>query len=149
LAALKRFSHLLRIRSAFKIPMANTLEGRMGEEPPENSQQGEFDVVLLHRATADGEGAHVLRARPGRIEAGEVRPMPEGRPLTPGGEVVRLERRKDAPALFDVHVECKVPAASGTLARTTTAGGPPQVATQAYRESWSRIFGGGRRDSVN
>src|ERR1700685_4655834 len=65
LAALKRFSPLLRIRSAFKIPMANTLEGRMGEEPPGNNQQGEFDVVLLHRATADGEGAHVLRARPG------------------------------------------------------------------------------------
>jgi hypothetical protein len=121
----------------------------MGEEPPGNSRQDEFDVVLLHRATADGEGAHVLRARPGRIEAGEVRPMPEGRPLMPGGEVVRLERRKDAPALFDVHVECKVPAASAALARTTTAHGPAQVATQAYRDSWSRTFGSGRRDLVN
>lgn len=123
--------------------MTNKLEKRMSEEPPETPghKRGEFDVVLMHGATEDGEGAQVLRARPGRIETGEVRPMLEGRPLAPGGEIVRLERRKDAPAFFDVHVECKVPTGCADPARTTTAGGPAQVATQAYRESWSRTFG--------
>jgi len=119
----------------------------MGEKPPgTRAEQGEFDVVLMHRATDDGEGAKVLRARPGRIEAGEVRPIPEGRPIAPGAEVVRLEQRKDAPALFDVHVECKLP---GPANLSRTAGGPPQVATEAYRESWARTFGSRRRDSVN
>jgi hypothetical protein len=121
----------------------------MSEKPPETpgTQKGEFDVVLMHGTTDDGAGTKVLRARPGRIETGEVRPMPDGRPLVPGGEVVRLERRKDAPAFFDVHVECKVPAESAALTRT--AGGPAQVATQAYRESWARTFGTARRDLVN
>ena len=120
----------------------------MGDKPPGTSvaKRGEFDVVLMHRATEDGEGAHVLRARPGRIEAGEVRPMPEGRPIMPGGEIVRLERREDAPAFFDVHVECKVPAQD---ASARTVSGPAQVATQAYRESWARTFGRRGRDSVN
>jgi hypothetical protein len=124
------------------------LERRMGDKPPGTlaSEQGEFDVVLMHRATEDGEGHHVLRARPGRIETGEVRPMPEGRPIMPGGEIVRLEQRKDAPAFFDVHVECKVPTEA---AHARASGGPPQVATEAYRESWARTFGTRRRDSVN
>src|SRR5580658_394879 len=99
----QRFSSLLRIRSAFKNPMTHRLEKRMSEKPPETpgTRKGEFDVVLMHGTTDDGAGTKVLRARPGRIETGEVRPMPDGRPLVPGGEVVRLERRKDAPAFFD------------------------------------------------
>ncbi len=103
--------------------------------------KGAFDVVLVHSPTEDGEGARVLRARPGRIDAGEVRPMREGRPLVAGGEVVRLERRADAPALFDVRVEYEVPPAS---AASHAQGGPPQVATRAYRESWELTFGSGR-----
>jgi hypothetical protein len=129
--------------------MPHRLKKRMSEKPPEtpSSQKGEFDVVLMHGATDDGAGTKVLRARPGRIETGEVRPMPDGRPLVPGGEVVRLERRKDAPAFFDVHVECKVPAGDANAARA--ASGPAQVATQAYRESWARTFGNGRPDLLN
>jgi hypothetical protein len=101
----------------------------------------DFDVVLMHGATEDGAGAKVLRARPGRVEAGEVRPMPEGRPLAAGGEVVRLERRDEAPTLFDVKVEYKVPEAEKPRAGAPALSGPAQVATREYRDSWERTFG--------
>jgi hypothetical protein len=124
----------------------------MSEDGPQREDGDAFDVVLLHGPTEDGEGARVLRARPGRIDAGEVRPMSEGRPLLGGGEVVRLERRTDAPALFDVHVECAVPMPATAVAgdRSPPAqAGPPQVATPAYRENWELTFGARRRRSIN
>jgi hypothetical protein len=100
-----------------------------------------FDVVLMHGATNDGAGTRVLRARPGRLEAGEVRPIKSGTPLAPGGDVVRLSPRAESPALFDVHVECSVPV-DGSGNREADAGrsGPAQVATSAYRDSWERTF---------
>ena len=110
----------------------------MGERSPEDKDAA-FDVVMVHGATDDGGGAKVLRARPGRLDAGEVRPMREGKPLGTG-EIVRLEKRQDAPALYDVHVEHKVEAPAH-------AAGPAQVATDAYRESWDRTFGAARRRS--
>jgi len=107
--------------------------------PPEDQKKDEsFDVVLLHGATADGEGARVLRARPGQLEAGEVRPLRDGQPLAPGGEIVQLAERADSPCLYDVKVDCKVPSASEST--PPRGGGPPQVATRAYRESWDRTF---------
>jgi hypothetical protein len=109
-------------------------------EKPEKAADEGLDVVLLHGATEDGEGAKVLRARSGRVEAGEVRPLREGRTLAAGGEVVRLEPRRDAPALFDVHVEQVVPGSKDPPPRN----GPAQVATRAYRESWERTFGAGK-----
>lgn len=108
----------------------------MPEDGPQKNEGGDYDVVMLAGRTDDGEGAQVLRARPGRVEAGEVRPMKEGRPLT-AGEVVRLEQRKDAPALFDVHVEHQVKPATARTAHH----GPAQVATDEYRTSWERTFG--------
>jgi hypothetical protein len=106
-----------------------------------------FDVLMPHAPTEDGEGARVLRMRPGQLEAGEVRPMREGKPLTPGGEVVRLERRADAPAMYDVHVEHKVDGMKPEQPPPPrAAGGPAQVATQQYRDSWDRTFG--RRRSL-
>jgi hypothetical protein len=110
------------------------------ESEDEKKSVDGLDVVLMHGATEDGEGARVLRARRGRVEAGEVRPLKEGRPLTAGGEVVRLEQRADAPVLYDVHVEHAVP---GTAADSGARSGPAQVATHAYRESWERTFGRG------
>ena len=110
----------------------------------------DFDVVLVHGATGDGEGARVLRARPGHIEAGEVRPIRDGQPLMPGGEVVRLVERTGTPCVYDVKVDYQVPsqvqaatAAPSPAARS--ASGPPQVSTQAYRESWDRTFAPARR----
>jgi hypothetical protein len=109
----------------------------------------EPDVLLLHGPTEDGEGARVLRARGERLEAGEVRPMREGAPLAPRSEVVRLTPRRESPALFDVHVEHQVPAASAGPPRPTTKAGPPQVATREYRESWERTFGTRRAKTLN
>jgi hypothetical protein len=110
----------------------------MPDDAPQKNDSGAFDVVMVHGTTPDGEGARVLRARPGRVDAGEVRPMREGKPLT-AGEVVRLEPRKDTPTLFDVKVEHVVDG----LSATPTHGGPAQVATPEYRESWDRTFGRG------
>jgi hypothetical protein len=105
-------------------------------EARERATTEEFDVVMFAGKTEDGEGAQVLRARPGKVEAGEVRPVREGKPIA-SGEVVRLERRQDAPALYDVHVLHTVePPAS----RATRAG-PAQVATDEYRRAWERTFG--------
>ena len=38
---------------------------------PPKSNGKPLDVVLVHGPTEDGEGARVLRARSGRVEAGE------------------------------------------------------------------------------
>lgn len=101
-----------------------------------------YDVVLMHSPTDDGAGTRVLRARPGRLETGEVRPIKSGAPLAPGGDVVRLSPRPESPALFDVHVECSVPAEAPSAQVNDAAGrsGPAQVATPAYRDSWERTF---------
>jgi hypothetical protein len=113
---------------------------------PEKGDGEELDVVLLAGATDDGEGAKVLRARSGCIEAGEVRPLREGRPLAAGGEVVRLSPRSEAPALYDVRVEHVVDVPESHVARAQSRkepsrNKPAQVATRAYRDSWERTFG--------
>ena len=117
----------------------------MSGDAPQKAPGGDFDVVMMHGRTEDGEGARVLRARPGRLEAGEVRPLREGKPLV-AGEVVRLEPRPDNPQLHDVHVQHVIKPAdvqAGTAAPESKAehNGPAQVATDAYRESWDRTFG--------
>jgi hypothetical protein len=99
-----------------------------------------FDVVLVHGATGDGEGARVLRVRPGHLEAGEVRPLRDGQPIAAGGEVVRLVERPDAPCAYDVKVDYKAPAATPPALPPRKAHGPAQVATPAYRDSWDRTF---------
>ncbi len=123
-----------------------------GGESPKGSPDP-FDVVMIHGPTEDGQGARVLRARPGQLEAGEMRPLQSGKPLT-AGEIVRLQRRADAPALFDVHVEHRVeppkaPSGDALPARRHVGHGPAQVATEGYRESWERIFGSRGSDAPN
>jgi hypothetical protein len=119
----------------------------MSADAPQPKNGDAFDVVLMHGPTDDGEGARVLRARPGRLDAGEVRPMREGRPLAVGGEVVRLEPRTGTPALFDVQVECTIPGPTGAP-KAGGPTGPAQVATPAYRDNWDLTFGA-RRDQLN
>jgi hypothetical protein len=111
-----------------------------------------FDVVLACGEAADGEGANVLRARPGRLEAGVMRPLRDGQPIASGGEVVRLARRAEAPFAYDVESSYQVPApgtvpGAGAPASETSLSGPAQVATEAYRTSWERTFGR-RRESL-
>ena len=113
-------------------------------EKNEKKESDAPDVVLIHGATGDGEGARVLRARAGHLETGEIRPLRQGQPLAAGGEVVRLLERPDAPCLYDVKVDYKVPGTTATAPRGAT--GPAQVATRAYRDSWERTFTQPRRD---
>lgn len=102
-------------------------------------ERGNFDVVMVHGKTEDGEGTKVLRARPGRIDAGEMRPLREGKPLSGPGDIVRLAKRPESPALYDVQVEHVLEGQGPEPSRG--ADGPAQVATKAYRESWDRTFG--------
>ena len=113
----------------------------MPDDAAQKKDAGDFDVVMPRGKTADGQGTQVLRARPGRLETGEVRPMREGKPL-PAGDVVSLQQRADAPALYDVKVEHVVEGPAGKGAHV----GPAQVATPEYRESWERVFGGGGKE---
>jgi hypothetical protein len=111
--------------------------GGMPEDPPDPPASA--DVVLLAGPTEDGEGIRVVRARDERLEAGEVRPLKDGKPLGTG-EIVRLAPRPGAPRVCDVEVVAKL-GAGGASGRDVRGAGPPQVATSAYRESWERIFG--------
>ncbi len=132
--------------SAKQKPPTLPKDAMSSDAPVKKAQAEAFDVVLVHGKTADGEGASVLRARPGRIEAGEVRPLRDGQPLAGGGEVVRLAARAGTPNVYDVDVQCEVPKSS---ASPSEGAGPPQVATLAYRESWERTFGMKPKDLPN
>ncbi|AKU95402.1 hypothetical protein AKJ09_02066 [Labilithrix luteola] len=99
------------------------------------------DVVLLGPPTSDGNGVHVLRARNERLEAGELRALREGQPIT--GEVVSLEPRQDEPRICDVRDSWSAP--KGTVVEAHK--GPAQVATSAYRAGWDEIFGQGQKSA--
>lgn len=101
------------------------------------------DVALLGGPTSDGKGVSILRARQGRLEAGEVRPLESGKPIS--GEVVSLKPRPAFPLLCDVetHVTTQEPGTprkepEGDVARRRS--GPAQVASDAYRENWETIY---------
>jgi hypothetical protein len=106
----------------------------------EKAAKPKEDVVLLGPPTADGDGVHVLRARDQRLEAGELRALREGRPIS--GELVTLAPREGQPRVCDVKESVPVP--SGTTASASDGAqkkGPAQVATEAYRSGWDEIFG--------
>jgi hypothetical protein len=120
----------------------------MASDAPDKTDGGDpFDVVLVHGATLDGRGARVLRARPGQLEAGEVRPMREGQPIVPGAEVVRLVEREGNANVYDVKVDYKAPSLPAPTP-AKSGGGPPQVASPEYRESWERTFARKRTDKA-
>jgi len=96
------------------------------------------DVALLYASTDDGAGARILRARQGRLEAGEVRPAVDGQPLL-GRELVKLHARPGMPRVCDVEVVH--PAAPE---QEPASGRPAAVASDEYRANWDRIFGGPR-----
>ncbi len=100
---------------------------------PKRPAEGQ-DVVALGGPTEDGKGVHVLRARGDRIEAGELRPTEEGKPIV--GELVKLEPRKDTPHICDVRESYRPPAAAAPRK------GPARVTGDGYREGWDRVFGG-------
>jgi hypothetical protein len=104
------------------------------------------DVALLGGPTSDGKGVSILRARQGRLEAGEVRPLESGKPIS--GEVVSLKPRQAFPLLCDVETHVAVPQedlalkeSQGDVAKPRS--GPAQVASDTYRANWDTIY---RRD---
>jgi hypothetical protein len=105
------------------------------------------DVVLVHGRTPDGAGLRGLRSRPGSLALAELRPILEGKPLQPGGELVRLKAREGSPLLWNVETVAELPrdAARPEPAPSTSHEGPPRVSTESYRENWERIFGARRR----
>lgn len=101
--------------------------------PPHPTPAPAPDIVFLGPPTADGGGVHVLRAREERLEAGELRTLQEGRPIT--GEVLTLAPRKDNPRVLDVKDSYSPPATRHA------SKGPAKVATDAYRDGWDEVFG--------
>jgi len=116
--------------------------------PPEDGEAP--DVVLLHSPTPDGEGVRVLRAREGRLEAGEVRPMKEGQPIV-SGELVTLSPRAETPALCDVKVQYAAPKSAAATPQSAALPhkGPALVNSQDYRERWDAIFGASKARALN
>ena len=106
------------------------------------------DVALLGGPTSDGKGVSILRARQGRLEAGEVRPLESGKPIS--GEVVSLKPRQSFPMICDVETHVAVPEgaaakeAQGDVVRRRS--GPAQVASDAYRENWETIYRGSKKE---
>jgi hypothetical protein len=120
-------------------------EGR--QRPPGRGKRGirKKDLALVFGPAADGDGLNVLRRRAGSsvVEAGTLRPLREGRAIT--GEVVRLERRAEAPFLFDCETDEEL---STTPAPQPQLAGPPQVATDEYRRGWDAIWGRRERSTA-
>jgi hypothetical protein len=103
----------------------------------EDANETKSDVVLLGPPTKDGAGVHVLRARDERIEAGELRALEHGRPIS--GEVVTLAPRKANPRICDVKESLTPPRPTGAVGARPKKG-PAQVATKAYRDHWEETF---------
>jgi hypothetical protein len=117
----------------------------------------ESDVALLGGPTKDGRGLAVLRAKNGQLQAGVVRPLEPGKPIV--GEVVSLKPRKSLPILCDVETHLAAPQPSASEASNEDSGrarpepqaregrsGPPQVASEAYRQNWDVIYSRSKKD---
>jgi hypothetical protein len=98
----------------------------LGELP---SAEGPKQVAVLRQR---GEGAP--------IEAGLVRPMKEGEPIT--GELVTLQPTAEGSRLCDVevHHDARPP---------RTHAGPSRVSTDEYRDGWDQIFGAKTPSQLN
>lgn len=110
----------------------------------DDSEKKNHDILLLHSRTKDGEGIRGIRSRPGRLEAAELRPLKEGKPLS-SGEVIQLSPRSESPLLWDVNVKCvldeQASDASASNPIVVERGGPARVASRQYRQNWDLAFG--------
>lgn len=96
----------------------------LGELP---ASSGDKHVAVLRQR---GEGAP--------IEAGVVRPMKEGEPIT--GELVTLKPTTEDARLCDVEVH------HDARPKAKSHAGPSRVSTDEYRDGWDEIFGKGPRE---
>lgn len=81
-----------------------------------------------------------MRLRKGEVSLGEIRPAPEGKPVTEG-ELVRLKPLAEGSPVCEVEV---LHAAETAREAPRRAHGPARVATDRYRRNWTSIFGAGR-----
>ncbi len=98
------------------------------DDPPERDAKSSEDVALVCGASPEGEKLAVLRKRGERVEAALMHRVADGQPIH--GELVRLKAREE-PSLYDVEVIHEAP---------RDADGPAQVASDAYRKGWDRLF---------
>jgi hypothetical protein len=111
--------------------------------------QASQDVALVSGRSRDGEGLTILRSRKGRLEAGVVKPLAAGKAIH--GEVVRLTPREACPALCDVETVLESQARyEDNAGASSWAGrnGPPQVASEAYRNNWDAIYQRGKKQQL-
>jgi len=85
-----------------------------------------FRVKGLNLATGGVVGERVLDD--GHRQEGELRPLPEGRPLDPGAELVQIE-------------DCDEPDAVRLTTLPLDHAGPSRASTRAYRAGYDAIFG--------
>jgi hypothetical protein len=103
----------------------------------------------------DANGVHILRRRSEEspLEAGLLRPMREGQPIS--GEVITLKQREDAPIFYDVKTEfggpeeAAAPQEHSPQEKLPGEGRPAQVSSDAYRKGWDAVWGRRRDRSVN
>lgn len=114
-----------------------------GDRPSKKDPSKDGGVALVLGATEDGETLGVLRKRGDAVEPSILKKAVEGKPIT--GELVRLSPREE-PMLFDVDVLYDGRAEEPP---EDDGGGPAQVATDAYRKGWDRLFKKSRRASAN
>lgn len=102
----------------------------MADEKPKTAT----DRALILGELAEQKGVAILRQRSedAPVEAGVVRKVREGEPIT--GELVSLTPSAEDSPLCDVKVHFDArPEGSHK--------GPPRVATSAYRSGWDALFG--------
>jgi hypothetical protein len=102
---------------------------------------------LIHGRSPDGKGLSILRQREGRLEAGEVRALEHGKPIT--GDVVTLKPRQGLPWLCDVETHVKHGGQEDRGPRGEARGRPAQVASQRYRDNWESIYKGRGSNTLN
>jgi hypothetical protein len=122
-------------QSLAKNPPKDASPRRRSRQPKAHDELG--DVAFAFGK--DEHGVHVLRRRSADapIEAGVIRPLVQGQPIT--DEVVSLRARADAPGLFDVKVELE--SSHPRTIPPRPGDGPSQVATDSYRKGWDSIWG--------
>jgi len=92
------------------------------------------DVALVLGVNEESDSVAILRKRDQQLEAAVLRKAEEGQPIR--GVLVRLKARETSP-LFDVETLYEAPQSEGAARNSS---GPAQIASEAYRRGWERVF---------
>lgn len=102
------------------------MKSRVTVWPVDDSEEDTLQVI-----SSAPDHAHVVRRKGGTVSQGILRPLREGQPIDPAGELVSLKPRDSEPGVFDV----------------TSHSGPPRVASNRYRSGHDRVFGKAKKDN--